>query len=219
MADALKSILIDPTWLIGWGVLAGASFLVLLVDLHRNNPQTGPMMKWVWAFTVLYSGPLGLWVYYYSGRRQIRRDSLWRRSFRSVAHCYAGCGAGEIVGVLITAGILSLGTRWVSGVTFVLAYVSGFVLTAGPLMQEGVPPRRAMWDAFYSDTASITVMEVVAIGTDLWLAGGARMGEPIFWSSLVVSLTMGLVAAYPVNVLLIALGVKAGMHSPRDAGH
>jgi len=59
-------------------------------------------------------------------------------------------------------------------------------------------------------------MELVAIGVDLWLAGNATIGEPLFWSSLVVSLTAGLVAAYPVNVLLIALGVKEGMHSPRE---
>jgi hypothetical protein len=42
------------------------------------------------------------------------------------------------------------------------------------------------------------------------------MSDPIFWSSLVVSLTAGLAAAYPVNVLLIRFGVKEGMHSPRE---
>lgn len=26
----------------------------------------------------------------------LSHDSLWRRSFRSVAHCYSGCGAGEV---------------------------------------------------------------------------------------------------------------------------
>ena len=33
---------------------------------------------------------------------------------------------------------------------------------------------------------------------------------------LVVSLTAGLVAAYPANVLLIRAGVKAGLRSPRE---
>ena len=59
-------------------------------------------------------------------------------------------------------------------------------------------------------------MELAAIGVDLWLAGRATIVEPLFWSSLVVSLTAGLVAAYPVNVMLIVLGVKEGMHSPRE---
>jgi len=215
--QTLQAILTHPAFLVVWGLLVAASLAALLRDLSAENPQIGRLMKWVWLFTVLYSGPLGLAVYYYSGRRQIARDSLWRRGFRSVAHCYSGCGAGEIVGVVVTVGILGLATAWVAGVTFFLAYVAGFALTAGPLMEEGVPFRQAMWDAFYSETASITVMEVVAISVDLWLAGDAGMGDPVFWSSLVFSLSMGLLAAYPVNVVLIRMGVKEGMHSPKDA--
>lgn len=215
---AVESVLTNPLFLIVWGGLVALSLAVLVYDLAHNNPQIAGLMKWVWIFTVAYSGPLGLAVYYYSGRRQIARDSVWRRGFRSVAHCYSGCGMGEIVGVVITAGLLALGTWWVAGITFALAYAFGFALTAGPLMQEGVGLNQALWDAFYSESASITVMEIVAIGTDLWLAKSATMGQPLFWSSLVFSLSMGLIAAYPVNVLLIRWGVKKGMHSPKEAG-
>jgi hypothetical protein len=88
-------------------------------------------------------------------------------------------------------------------------------MTVGPLIQEGVGLKQALWDAFYSETASITVMEIVAIGTDIWLAGEATIGEPLFWSALAFSLTMGLIAAYPVNVLLVKFGVKEGMHNPK----
>jgi hypothetical protein len=94
--------------------------------------------------------------------------------------------------------------------------VAGFALTVGPLMQEGVDFGEAMRDAFYSETASITVMEIVAITVDLLLAGKATMAQPIFWASLIVSLTAGLAAAYPVNVLLVHFGVKEGMHDPRE---
>lgn len=205
----------SPAFLWTWALCMIASVVVLWRDLRTHNPQIGGLMKWVWYFTVVYSGPLGLAVYYYSGRRQISRDSIWRRAFRSVAHCYSGCGAGEIAGVILTVGLLGLGTGWVAGVTFVFAYAAGFVLTVGPLMQEGVALRRAVWDAIYSETASITVMEIVAITADLWLAGDAGMGDAVFWSSLVFSLSMGLLAAYPVNVVLIKLGVKEGMHSPK----
>lgn len=176
-------------------------------------------MKAVWLFTVLYSGPLGLAIYFYAGRRQIARDSLWRRGFRSVAHCYSGCGAGEVAGVLIAAGLLSLSNWWIAGITFVLAYIAGFALTVGPLMEEGVGLNQALKDALYSETASITVMELTAIGLDLWLARQATIGEPLFWSSLVLSLTAGLAAAYPVNLLLIHWGVKEGMHNPKEMTH
>lgn len=212
----LRGLLIQPTFLTAWLIVVLASLLVLARDLSLRNRQISALMKWVWAFAVAYSGPFGLGVYFYSGRRQVVHDSLWRRAFRSVAHCYSGCGAGEIVGVLIAAGLLSLGTWWVTVITFVLAYVAGFAFTVGPMVQEGVGLGQALLDAFYSETASITVMEVAAIGVDLWLGRGATVAEPLFWSALVVSLNAGLVAAYPVNVVLIAFGVKEGMHSPRE---
>jgi hypothetical protein len=213
----LQQILTNPVVLLGWGLLVAASLGVLVRDLRANNSGLGSLMKFVWGFTVLYSGPVGLAVYWYSGRSQIRRDSLWRRGFRSVCHCYSGCGAGEVTGVIIALGLLSMENLAVAGTTFAFAYVFGYAMTVGPLVQEGVSFSQAMWDAFLAETPSITVMEVVAIGTDLWLAGEAGLTDVLFWSALVVSLSVGLIAAYPVNVLLIRQGVKEGMMDPRDA--
>lgn len=210
--------ILNQWWLVGlWALVTVACHLVLLRDLKSRNPEIAGLMKLVWIFTVAYSGPLGLWLYWNSGRKQIRRDSIWRRGARSIAHCYSGCGMGEITGVFVTVGLLSLNNWWVAGVTFALAYVAGFAFTVGPLMQEGVGFKQAMLDALYSETPSITVMEIVAIATDLLLAGSATMSDAVFWSSLVISLTAGLAAAYPVNVVLIQMGVKEGMRDPREA--
>lgn len=88
----------------------------------------------------------------------------------------------------------------------------------GPLIQEGETFWQAAKDALYSETASITVMEVVAIGLDFWLAGEAHFTEVLFWSSLVFSLTIGLLAAYPVNLALIYVDVKEGMMNPKKMG-
>jgi hypothetical protein len=216
LETTLQHILTNPTYLAVWAVLVLVSLAVLVWDLRTNNEVIGSLMKFVWGFTVLYSGPVGLLVYWYSGRTQIAHDSLWRRGFRSVSHCYSGCGAGEIVGVVIAAGLLSLGTLVVAAATFGLAYVAGFVMTMGPLMQEGVGFNEALMDALYSETPSITVMEFVAIGSDILLAGEAHIGELLFWTALIFSLTLGLLAAYPVNVLLIEFGVKEGMMNPKE---
>ena len=216
MIELLKAILTKPAFLISWGILVAISVGILVYDLKKNNPEIVGLMKFVWGFTVVYSGPIGLLIYWKTGRKQISADTLWRRGWRSTAHCYSGCGGGEIAGVAIAAGIFALGNWWVAGITFFLAYVAGFAMTAGPLMQEGVGFNQAMKDAFYSETASITVMEIVAIGVDLYLAGESTMGDTLFWSSLVFSLTLGLFAAWPVNVLLVKFGVKEGMHDPRE---
>lgn len=213
---------------LSWPVLAGWALVALACaawtarDLHRNNPFLGGMMKVAWVLTVLYSGPLGLAIYYYSGRGQIRQDSLWRRSFRSVAHCYSGCGLGEIIGVLFMVGVLALSGWPVNLVTFALAYLIGFAFTLGPLVQSGEALAVALKDSVLAETLSITAMEASALGVNTWLGGGARLGDPHFWGALVISLSAGLLVAYPVNVLLIRFGVKQGMHDPKhmmEHGH
>ena len=216
MLEALRGLL--DSWPVtgAWAGLVAVCLATLIVDLRKRNPEIMSLMRAVWFLTVLYSGPLGLAVYWFSGRKQIRTDSIWRRGWRSVSHCYSGCGAGEIIGVITTMGILNWATSAAAVSTFALAYIFGYALTAGPLIQEGMGVPTALWDAFTSETASIFVMEVVAIGVDLWLSGGATLTEPLFWNGMVVSLACGLLAAWPVNVLLIRYGVKSGMHDPRD---
>lgn len=216
--EAIREFLSMPQVLLIWAVLDLACVAVVIHDLIRHNAQTMPIMRLVWGLTVLYSGPLGLAIYYWSGRRQIARDSIWRKGFRSVSHCYSGCGLGEIVGLFICVGMLSLGNVVVSIVTFVLAWIAGFALTMKPLMDDGEPFARALRDAAWSETASIAVMEIAAIGVDLALTGNAQLGfgNPLFWSTMIVSLSCGLIVAYPVNLLLIHYGIKEGMHDPRQ---
>jgi len=55
--------------------------------------------------------------------------TLWRKGFRSAAHCYSGCEAGEVSSVFIAAGLLSLGNMWVAAITFFFAYVFGYGMT------------------------------------------------------------------------------------------
>ena len=43
------------------------------------------------------------------------------------------------------------------------------------------------------------------------------MGDTLFWSSLILSLSAGLIVAYPVNVALVYMGVKSGMANPRES--
>jgi hypothetical protein len=216
--EGLRAFLGNWLFLLIWGLLVLASLAVVLYDLTHRNNQIMSLMKVVWTLTVLYSGPLGLLIYWYSGRKWITRDSLWRRTWRSDAHCYSGCGAGEIIGVSLAVGVLAL-SNWPAAIlTFALAYTFGFGLTVGPLMQGGMGPWAAVKDAFWGETASITVMEIGAIGTDLWIAPKAHFGQPLFWGALIFSLSVGLLVAYPVNAALLRWGVKEGMMNPQHAG-
>ncbi|WP_435118570.1 DUF4396 domain-containing protein [Halolamina sp. C58] len=201
---------------LAWFAVSLVSVGILWIDLRRNNEALPSMMKLVWTLTVLYSAVLGLAVYWYSGRTQIPEDSFWRRGMRSTAHCYSGCGVGEVLGITLAAGILLLSTLGVAATTFAFAYTFGLAFTVGPLLQEGVGLREALSDAVYSESGSIVAMETVAIGSDIYLAGEATMGEPVFWASLAVSLSLGFLAAYPINLGLLRLGVKEGMGDPSE---
>ncbi|WP_079977568.1 DUF4396 domain-containing protein [Halococcus sediminicola] len=212
--EVLVPILSNPTVLAVWAIIVLLSLGVLWWDLRENNEVIGSMMKFVWTLTVAYSGPLGLAVYWYTGRTQIDYDSLWKRGFRSTSHCYSGCGAGEIVGITLAQGLLGWGLVAVAGVTFALAYLFGFALTIGPLMQDGVGFKEAVTDALWSETPSITLMEIAAIGTDLLLASEALITDVLFWLALAFSLSIGFLVAWPVNVGLVNFGVKEGMSDP-----
>ncbi|MFB6196502.1 MAG: DUF4396 domain-containing protein [Haloplanus sp.] len=216
--EVLKPILSNPMVIGLWALFVVASVGIVRWDIRRYNQALPSMMKGVWTLVVLYSGPFGLLLYWYAGRTQISHDSLWRRGVRSTAHCYSGCGAGEVVGVTLAQGILSLAVGWVAAITFGFAYLFGYALTVGPLMQEGVAFREAAIDALYSETPSITIMEIVAVGADLLLAADTHMGQPLFWMALALSLSLGFVAAFPVNVVLVRFGVKEGMKNPAEMG-
>lgn len=215
MTTLIKSTIDSWLFLGVWMSIVIVCLGILVHDLSHSNQGLMAIMKLVWFLTVLYSGPIGLGIYYMTGRKQIAHDTLWTKSFRSVSHCYSGCGAGEVIGIIIAGGLLSLGNIWITIITFILAFLAGYILTVVPLVQGGMDFADAIKDAIYSETTSIAVMEIVAISVDRWLGGAATMADPIFWSSLIVSLSFGLFAAYPVNVLLIKMGVKEGMANPQ----
>lgn len=219
LETTVEGVLTNPAVVAVWVVLVAASLAVLAWDLHEHNRETAPLMKFAWGLSTVYSGPIALAVYWFSGRSQIAHDSTWRGGWRSVTHCYSGCGAGEAVGVVVLAGVLAVTSTAITAVvTFILAYIFGFALTIGPLMQEGVGFGEALSDALYSETASIAVMEIAAIGTDIWLASSAHITSLIFWTGLAFSLSIGYFVAYPVNVYLVHRGVKGGMADPTERG-
>lgn len=77
-----------------------------------------------------------------------------------------------------------------------------------PLREAGISWRSAARLALASDTASITVMEIVDNAIMLAIPGAmdADLDTPLFWGSLIFSLVVAGIAAYPVNRYLLARG-------------
>jgi hypothetical protein len=122
-------------------------------------------------------------------------------------HCLLGCAIGEVAGLLIGTA-LGWGNASTIALAVVLAFVSGFGLTALPLLRAGMAPRQALRIALAADAASITIMELVDNALMLSIPGAmdASIDSPLFWASMLVALAIAGVAAYPLNRWLIARG-------------
>jgi len=135
------------------------------------------------------------------------RPSLNRLAFSATTHCLTGCSIGEVLGMVIGT---ALGwSNWPTVVlSTVLAFVFGYLLTLLPLLQGGMELGAALTLAFASDTLSIAIMEIVDNAVMVVIPGAMNAGltDPLFWVSLLVSLVLAGIAAFPANRWLIAHG-------------
>jgi len=120
---------------------------------------------------------------------------------------------------MVVATALGWGNAASILISVVLAFFFGYSLTIRPILRAEVPLQRALPLAFASDTASIGVMEAVDNAFILLVPGAisAGLANWLFWWSLVVSLMVAFVFAFPLNRWLIARGrghavVHAYMH-------
>jgi len=152
-------------------------------------------------------------------RREIVLTSLNRTAWSATLHCLTGCAIGEVLGMVIGTAL-----GWSNGATValsvVLAFFFGYLLTLRPLLAH-MRFARAASLALACDTASIMVMEIVDNAIMLVVPGAmdAGLGTLLFWASLVFSLAVAAIAAFPVNRWLIARGkghavVHAHHHHP-----
>ena len=134
-------------------------------------------------------------------------QSLNRAALSATAHCLTGCAIGEVLGM-----VLATWWGWGNAASIVLAialaFVFGYSLTLGPVLRAGVPLRRALPLTFASDTASISVMEIVDNAFILLVPGAidAELSDGLFWWSLGVSLIVAFAFALPLNRWLIGRG-------------
>lgn len=135
------------------------------------------------------------------------RVSLNRAAFSATAHCLTGCAIGEILGLVIATAVGWSNVPSIA-IAVALAFAFGYAFTLGPVLRAAVPLRRALPLVFASDTASISVMEIVDNAFILIVPGAmeAGLGDAKFWWSLGVGLAIAFLFALPLNRWLIARG-------------
>lgn len=133
--------------------------------------------------------------------------SLNKAAASATLHCLAGCSIGEIAGMVITTA-LALSAAPSVLISTVLAFVFGYSLSMLPLRRQGLDWRTVLALALAADTASILTMEIADNGFVLAVPGAinASLDTLLFWWSLLVSLLLAFIVAFPLNRWLIARG-------------
>jgi Domain of unknown function (DUF4396) len=144
---------------------------------------------------------------YYGEHHDHAPPSLNRLAVSATVHCLTGCAIGEVLGMVIGTA-LGWGNAATIVLAVVLAFFFGYALTMIPLLRNGLELGTALKLALASDTASITIMEIVDNLIMLAIPGAmdAGLNSLLFWGSLAFSLVVAGIAAFPVNRLLIARG-------------
>ena len=134
-------------------------------------------------------------------------SSLNRVAFSATVHCLTGCSIGEVLGMVVGSSI-NLSNSGTIALSVVLAFLFGYALTMMPLIRRGIALGPAMKLAFASDTLSIALMEIIDNGVMLVIPGAMEAGltDPLFWGSLVTSLILAGIAAFPLVRWLISRG-------------
>jgi hypothetical protein len=135
-------------------------------------------------------------------------------------HCLTGCAIGEVLGMIISTAL-----SWAAApsivLSIVLAFIFGYSLSMRPLLRHGLQLRQALGLAFAADTASITVMEITDNAFVLAVPGAihASLNTGLFWISLLLSLAVAFLIAWPFNYWLIARGKGHAVVHEYHHGH
>jgi hypothetical protein len=199
-----------------WFAEVVASFVFVASDIVRT-PES-PVLKWGFVIVTLFTGPIGLVLYILSCREPLPGlhaqyvRARWRQVVGSTMHCVAGDG----IGILVAAAVLSpLGLpEWVNllaeyGIGFMRRMVGG---------SYSLSLRKTFLPEFVSMNGLMAGMIALNVPWRQAVGPLATPTHAAFWFILSVSLTVGFFATYPLNWWLVAAGLKHGMMTVEPGG-
>lgn len=193
------------------------------------------IMNIVWPVTALYSGPLGLLMYFTLGqglskgkmaengemRHDKARKPFWQSVLVGALHCGGGCTLGDLIAanVLLAFPVVIFGSRlageWT--VEFIVAFIIGIVFQYYAIKpMKKLSSKDAFVAAVKADTLSLTFWQIgmygwMAIAIFLVFHHELKASDPVFWLMMQIGMVCGLITAFPVNWLLIKKGIKEAM--------
>lgn len=209
-------------------------FFVIVADIAWH-PQQMWIMNIVWPVTALYTGPIGLLMYYKMGRKMPEKMKMdmnmhhqqqdnqlnWKSVVKGTLHCGSGCTLGDIVAetLLLYVSVNVTGNKLVNAwiVDYVFAFIIGIFFQYYAIKpMKNLSPVKALTAALKADALSLTSWQVgmyggMAIATFLIFKHPLYANTPIFWFVMQFAMVLGFITAYPVNWWLIKKGIKEAM--------
>ncbi len=211
-----------------WFILTALSALFVAYDLITNTPAMG-IMKPGWVLVVLYTGPVGLFIYLLSCREPLPRTHelfvapLWKQAVGSTIHCLAGDATGIILAATITSPFgfskpLEIIIEYAAGFTFgLLIFQALFMkgMMGGSYLQA---VRKTVLPEWLSMNAIMSGMIPVMVALMVRVPGAMGPAHPGFWWVMSMATIVGGILAFPVNSWLVANRLKHGMGTVRAIG-
>ena len=212
-----------------WLVVAVVSAVYVAYDQFRNNPEA-PVMKWGFVLVTLYMGPVGLLLYVMAdkepapGTHEHFVKPLWKQGVGSTVHCIAGDATGIIFAAVVTA-LLGF-PMWVDVIVeYVFGFAVGLFIFQALFMRAmmGGSYGESVRRSFIPELLSMNMMMAAMAPVMIFSMMGRDMramwpAEPLFWFVMSIGVTAGFIIAYPINVWLVAKGMKHGLMTVRAEG-
>jgi len=214
--------------LIGWFVSAALSTAYVAYDQFTHNPEP-TVMKWGFVLITLYMGPIGLLLYVMAdkepkpGTHEEFIKPLWKQGAGSTIHCVAGDATAIIAAAAITsvAGLpmwLDLIIEYAAGFLFGLFIFQALFMknmmggTYRQNVRRSVVPEWLSMNAMMAGMAP--VMSLLMMGRDMRAMDPAEL---LFWGVMSLGVVVGFAVAYPVNLWMVAHGMKHGLMTERKS--
>ncbi len=214
--------------LIMWFGLTILSLIYLSYALVTKTPGVG-VMKIAWFLVVLYTGPVGLFLYLLScrepfpGTHELYIDFRWKQSLGSEIHCLAGDATGIIIAALILS-LFNISSLTEMIVEYAAGFISGLFIFQALFMKDmmGGSYWKAVKGTFMSEWLSMNmIMTGMLPVMFIWRFYDPAAANPTtlsFWGSMSLAAIIGGIIAYPINDWLVTNGLKHGMVSVRKPG-
>jgi len=203
-----------------WFVFVAASLVFVIWDGLTNTPVSW-VQKLAWILVVLYTGPIGLFVYLLACRNPgfdwhtQYTAAPWKQAVNSEMHCVAG----DATGIILAAVLVSF-FDLPNGVDIIIEYVAAFLvglLVFQALMMKSMYNNDywlAVRKTFFAETVSMNMVMVGMIPTMVILKHfwpyGRDPGHTLFWFIMGLGTVVGGITAYYINSWLVRNKLKHG---------